>query len=74
MSVYFSNCVCAPPFVTDRVRTDACAFNLYGLLLERQGLHSGAVKAFSSALELLAGEENSERRRDVSLNLARAFV
>lgn len=33
--------------VPDEVQTNAVAYNMYGLLLERQGLHKLAVNAFA---------------------------
>ena len=38
---------------TERMPDDPVAYNLWGLLLERQGLHSQACQAFAAALELL---------------------
>ena len=43
-SSVYSNCFYLP---TDRIRTDATAFNMYGLLLEKQKLYRLAVKAFA---------------------------
>ncbi|XP_022086951.1 tetratricopeptide repeat protein 37-like [Acanthaster planci] len=53
--------------VTDRIQNDACAYTMYGLLLERQGLHKSAEKAFARALELVHDTRDQER-----LNLAKA--
>ena len=38
---------------TERVHDDPVAYNLWGLLLEHQGLHSQACQAFAAALALL---------------------
>ncbi|KAK2177853.1 hypothetical protein NP493_575g00004 [Ridgeia piscesae] len=59
---------------TDRVRSDATAFNMYGLLVEKQKLHGLAVNAFGCATKLL--EENrgpEEQLRMVRINYARAL-
>ncbi|CAI9726438.1 repeat 37 [Octopus vulgaris] len=58
---------------TERIQDCAVAFNMYGLLLERHGLHSMAEKAFSRAIDLLEKEknENSEFKLKVRCNLAR---
>ncbi|KAL2917247.1 Superkiller protein 3 [Polyrhizophydium stewartii] len=48
----------------ERRPADPAAFNLYGLVLERQGLHEAAIDAFAAAIRLLeqAREDASSRR------------
>ena len=60
--------------LSDRLRTDASAYNLYGLLLERQQLYRSAAGAFRAALQLLTAEKQDDKFRQVSLNLARVLV
>ena len=58
----------------DRVRTNATAYNLYGILLERQELHSQACEAFANALKILEKSkdpESSDKREKVKANYAR---
>ncbi|KAI0208166.1 Tetratricopeptide repeat protein 37 [Lamellibrachia satsuma] len=59
---------------TDRVRTNATAFNMYGLLVEKQKLYRLAVNAFACATKLL--EENrgpEDQLRAARINYARAL-
>ncbi|XP_038077285.1 tetratricopeptide repeat protein 37-like, partial [Patiria miniata] len=59
--------------VTDRVQTDACAYTMYGLLLERQGLHKSAEKAYARVLELMNDSNDQERLNLAMANHARSL-
>lgn len=53
----------------DRIKTNATAYNMYGLLLEQQGLFRSAVQAFKSAIDLGSCKEPAKIR----MNLARVL-
>ncbi|XP_033634939.1 tetratricopeptide repeat protein 37-like [Asterias rubens] len=59
--------------VTDRIQTDACAHTMHGLLLERQGLHKSACKAFARALELVNNNRNQDVMSIALANYARSL-
>ena len=53
---------------------DACAWNLLGLMLERQQLHGGAANAFKSSASLLTEQGGkAEQLKVAKHNLARAL-
>lgn len=57
---------------TERIHNDSLAFNMYGILLERQGLLSLANRAFEKAVDILEMEEpDSENLQKARSNLAR---
>lgn len=57
---------------TERIHNDSLAFNMYGILLERQGLLSLANRAFDKAVDILEMEEpDSENLQKARSNLAR---
>lgn len=57
---------------TERIHNDSLAFNMYGILLERQGLLSLANWAFEKAVDILEIEEpDSENLQKARSNLAR---
>lgn len=58
----------------DRVKTNFTAFNLYGLLLERQKLYKNSAKAFETAVHLLKDSRQKEELRKAKLNLARVLM
>ncbi|KAK3788293.1 hypothetical protein RRG08_027026 [Elysia crispata] len=59
---------------TTRVRDDATAFNMQGLLFEHQNLFRSSVSAFERALHVLEGNENKvEEINKTKLNLARVL-
>ncbi|KAL5004760.1 hypothetical protein ScPMuIL_018216 [Solemya velum] len=55
----------------DREKTNHTAYNLYGLLLEQQGLYKMAAKAFKSAIVLL---EENPRLGDDHFNIASNYT
>ena len=59
---------------TRRVKTDAMAFNMLGLLSEHQKHWQSAVDAFEKAIELLNVKGDEKKLNDVRLNLARTYV
>ncbi|CAH3018534.1 unnamed protein product [Porites evermanni] len=54
---------------TDRVRNNAGAYNMYGLLLENQKLFLQAKKAFESAIRLLQESENEDEQQHLNFLL-----
>ncbi|ELT99404.1 hypothetical protein CAPTEDRAFT_188519 [Capitella teleta] len=58
---------------TDCVTTDAVSFNFYGLLLERQGLFSSAVRAFKRSCEIFRQQGSKDELRKARMNHARAL-
>ncbi|RMX42608.1 hypothetical protein pdam_00013366 [Pocillopora damicornis] len=61
---------------TDRVRDNAGAYNMYGLLLEHQKLFLQAEKAFKSAIDLLrerATDDDQQHLNTVLVNYARVL-
>nr|XP_058948066.1 tetratricopeptide repeat protein 37-like [Pocillopora verrucosa] len=61
---------------TDRVRDNAGAYNMYGLLLEHQKLFLQAEKAFKSAIDLLrerATDDDQQHLNTVLINYARVL-
>ncbi|RUS81604.1 hypothetical protein EGW08_010617 [Elysia chlorotica] len=59
---------------TTRVKDDATAFNMQGLLLEHQNLFLSSVSAFEKALMILEKNEDAEEERNkIKLNLARVM-
>ncbi|XP_069681678.1 tetratricopeptide repeat protein 37 [Periplaneta americana] len=59
---------------TGHINKNACAFNMLGLLLERQKLYRGAAGAFEAALKLLEADSDSTLSDMVHSNLGRVLV
>lgn len=60
---------------TERVKTNPVAYNMHGLLLERQKLYRTAAEQFKRAVLLLEKKEGKEKLlHDVTCNLARALM
>ena len=57
-----------------RINESACAYNMLGLLLERQHLYRRAVKAFEAAQKLLETAEDATLRDMVYSNCGRVLV
>nr|CAD7458188.1 unnamed protein product [Timema tahoe] len=64
----------AMTYYTAEICDNPCAYNMLGLLLERQRLYRGAAEAFESALNLLQSEENLSVRDKVLGNYGRVLV
>ncbi|XP_071964679.1 tetratricopeptide repeat protein 37-like [Antedon mediterranea] len=58
---------------TDRVHTNACSYNMLGLLMEREGLHQHAMKAFKRAIDLLDEGESCDVINKARSNYARSL-
>ncbi|XP_071441528.1 superkiller complex protein 3 [Hetaerina americana] len=59
---------------TGVVHDNPCAFNMIGLLLERQGLYIEARKAFQKGVLLLENAENAELLDIIRNNYARSLI
>lgn len=71
---YIAQAVVAASKYTALHPDNACAWNLLGLLLERQQLHAGAVNAFKRSVAILSSDNTATPRLKISkLNLARAL-
>nr|CAD7400214.1 unnamed protein product [Timema poppensis] len=64
----------AMTYYTAEICDNPCAYNMLGLLLERQRLYRGAAEAFESALNLLQSEEQLSVRDKVLGNYGRVLV
>ncbi|XP_033116341.1 tetratricopeptide repeat protein 37-like isoform X2 [Anneissia japonica] len=58
---------------TDRVRDNACSYNMLGLLMERQGLHQQSMKAFKRSIDLLSDNDSSDLLNKARANYARSL-
>ncbi|XP_053375489.1 tetratricopeptide repeat protein 37-like [Mercenaria mercenaria] len=56
---------------TDRVKTNPLAYNMYGLLLERQKLYKSAAEQFKQAVSLVEHEVDKSILPEVMCNYAR---
>ena len=56
---------------TNCIQDNYIAYNIFGLLLEKQGLYRKAETAFSEAVKLLEGEAQNEHLNKVRANYAR---
>ncbi|XP_060595460.1 tetratricopeptide repeat protein 37-like [Ruditapes philippinarum] len=56
---------------TDRVKTNAVAYNMYGLLLERQKLYRTAAQQFKQAVFLIEQQDDKTYLTEVMCNYAR---
>ena len=56
------------------INESACAYNMLGLLLERQHLYRGAVKAFEAAQKLLETVQDATLSDMVYSNYGRVLV
>ena len=58
---------------TDRVKTNPVAYNMHGLLLEKQGLHREARRAFEKAVTVLEKNGDKEKLEQARVNYARVL-
>ncbi|XP_066273178.1 tetratricopeptide repeat protein 37-like [Branchiostoma lanceolatum] len=58
---------------TDRVHSNATAYNMLGILLEHQGLLQGAERAFSSAVKLLSTTDDQDKLNKALCNHGRVL-
>ncbi len=57
-----------------RVRKDASALNMFGVLLEREGLYRSALKALEMAMHNLSESERPQLEASVRLNMGRTLI
>ncbi|PSN51235.1 Tetratricopeptide repeat protein 37 [Blattella germanica] len=63
-----------PHYVYSHIKNNPCAYNMFGLLLERQQLYQGAAQAFELALRVLDNSKDDTLSDMVRSNYGRVLV